>query len=868
MAQIYGELIRAQLQISASDLSSPAAGLVYFNSTDGVKWYNGSDWKTAVDLNSTQTLQAKTIGTTCIVSLMALPTIPYSKLNLADGDIPQAKVFGLVTDLAGKVAGNAAITGATKTKITYDSKGLVTAGADLAAGDLPTGIDATKISSGGVTNTKFDKLSTAGSNGPDLLVNTDGTQNLWNKTLIECKVDNFSDFAEETSSQVAPGSGYLRVYAKNNHKLYKIWDGGTETEIGSGGSGTGRNYLQDWYDGNQTITVSGTTLGATANRTTDTTLWARSTVAGLTIQNNSVSPLRQAGDFLVNSSATTINSFVESPLWTLDVADLGKPVSIEFDIMGIDASTSYDVVVVRYNNSGTYQEIISVAGNASTGTPASAQLPTGTVKFRGFYVPSSTSNDQYALRLRKVAAVDDDFQIDSLFVGPQSLAQASIVTAWQSFTPTGTWTSNTTYTGKYRRVGDSAQIQILLSLSGAPNAASLTVNMPTGMTIDTNKMIFNGSTAAHRVIGDKVTIRSAGVSYEGQIIYDTTTVIDIYFLKTASGTNPVAINTGNIVNATSPGTFASGDLVLIDFTVPVVEWSSGTTTLADRAVEEYASNSDASVSSNPSSFAYGPAGSPVPNGTAVAGFTKRVQFLSTIQATDSLVLELQQSPGNPWIPVANSLAAGNTSCPYIYENGATYGMGLTQVNSTQVDVNFGRYSQHNVTTFGGAGAAWSDVYNGGNLKWRVRKVSSGAAVGFPVSARNIVGDTSGTAVPSGYVGELKETTISTGAITAETEVGSITLTTGVWLVNGTLNGNSGAGAVVVTAKWRIKGNDGGIQGKDIILNTQVSTERGVTNLPPRVIVVADSDADKTIKIRASNSISQTFAGYMSAVRIA
>lgn len=37
-----------------------------------------------------------------------------------------------------RVAANAAITGATKTKITYDSKGLVTAGADLTASDIPT----------------------------------------------------------------------------------------------------------------------------------------------------------------------------------------------------------------------------------------------------------------------------------------------------------------------------------------------------------------------------------------------------------------------------------------------------------------------------------------------------------------------------------------------------------------------------------------------------------------------------------------------------------------------------------------------------------------------------------------------------------
>jgi hypothetical protein len=41
--------------------------------------------------------------------------------------------------LAAKVSGNAAITGATKTKITYDSKGLVTAGADATTSDIAEG---------------------------------------------------------------------------------------------------------------------------------------------------------------------------------------------------------------------------------------------------------------------------------------------------------------------------------------------------------------------------------------------------------------------------------------------------------------------------------------------------------------------------------------------------------------------------------------------------------------------------------------------------------------------------------------------------------------------------------------------------------
>jgi hypothetical protein len=58
----------------------------------------------------------------------------------------------------GKLTGNAPITGATATKITYDSKGLVTAGTSLSAGDMPTGIDAANIGTGAVSNTEFGYL--------------------------------------------------------------------------------------------------------------------------------------------------------------------------------------------------------------------------------------------------------------------------------------------------------------------------------------------------------------------------------------------------------------------------------------------------------------------------------------------------------------------------------------------------------------------------------------------------------------------------------------------------------------------------------------------------------------------------------------
>jgi hypothetical protein len=68
--------------------------------------------------------------------------------KLADGTVSNAEfqylngvTSAIQTQLDGKVDENAAITGATKTKITYDAKGLVTAGADATTADIADSTD-------------------------------------------------------------------------------------------------------------------------------------------------------------------------------------------------------------------------------------------------------------------------------------------------------------------------------------------------------------------------------------------------------------------------------------------------------------------------------------------------------------------------------------------------------------------------------------------------------------------------------------------------------------------------------------------------------------------------------------------------------
>jgi hypothetical protein len=168
MAQIYGELIRAQLQVSASDLTSPVVGLVYFNSSTGMKWHTGSAWKVAVDLDSTQELSGKTLNSTCSVDSSALSIVSLAKGGLG---INAEGLVGVV-----KIA-----SGATEASVATIVNSDVSATA---------AIDATKLADGSVDNTTFQKLFTVGTDAPGELVNTDGTQTLTNKTLdSSCSFD-------------------------------------------------------------------------------------------------------------------------------------------------------------------------------------------------------------------------------------------------------------------------------------------------------------------------------------------------------------------------------------------------------------------------------------------------------------------------------------------------------------------------------------------------------------------------------------------------------------------------------------------------------------------------------------------------------
>ena len=110
---------------------------------------NAVDLFPIVDTSANTT---KKITPTALKSALALDNVN----NTSDANKPVSTAQQ--DALNGKVTANAAIVAATKTKITYDAKGLVTAGDILDAADMPTGINAANIGTGVVSSTEFGYL--------------------------------------------------------------------------------------------------------------------------------------------------------------------------------------------------------------------------------------------------------------------------------------------------------------------------------------------------------------------------------------------------------------------------------------------------------------------------------------------------------------------------------------------------------------------------------------------------------------------------------------------------------------------------------------------------------------------------------------
>jgi hypothetical protein len=190
-------------------------------------------------------------------------------------------------------------------------------------------------------------------------------------------------------------------------------------------------------------------------------------------------------------------------------------------------------------------------------------------------------------------------------------SQDEIFTDWTAFTPTGTWTTNTTYKGFWKRNGSMMDLCIEVDTSGAPNSSTLAVNLPSGYVMDTSKLMFFSAAGESEYNLGEAWMQDGGggnVDVAGRVGFETTTSIAIAALYSDSGFSYVKVDP---VSQAAPWTWAANDSVSIRASVPIQGWNSNFNPLLSMPLVEIGGTTEqalyyAAVSTNSTSNTYRP----------------------------------------------------------------------------------------------------------------------------------------------------------------------------------------------------------------------------------------------------------------------
>lgn len=343
----------------------------------------------------------------------------------------------------------------------------------------------------------------------------------------------------------------IYVTAKNINET--LDDAITLGKIGGSGSG-GVNYITN-SDFATDVSGYNTYADATGTSPVDGTGGSPS----ITFTRNTSTPLRGLADGKISKPASNCQGEGVSTDIVTDLADACQPAKVSFSYR-TTANFSYtnqDLRIFMYDT------------DTSQIVPVTPYYFDGSGKFVGeFQFNASTSNDyRLIFHIATTNALSWDFFIDDVSVGPSNTATRGVPTTdWIAWTPTGSWSTNTTYTGFWRRVGDSAEYQVKVALSGSPQDTSLTVNLP--HTIDTSKLLVNGVNT--RCLGLVAIEDAATANYIGIVGYNSTTSI----MVTVGNASSTYLGTNSVEDPGAPISFGNGDSVILRFSLPIAGWSS------------------------------------------------------------------------------------------------------------------------------------------------------------------------------------------------------------------------------------------------------------------------------------------------------
>lgn len=517
------------------------------------------------------------------------------------------------------------------------------------------------------------------------------------------------------STPATPSAGTRKMYATSTG-FKEVDSAGLVSDLGGGGgSGSGEvNLIADLN------TASGE--------------WD-STGAGVTVATSTTSselPLFEAG-ILSGIKITPVSGTSDYAFYrfTLPSSLANTKLKIEWFQEALSGYTSDDLQFLLYLNSqtdylGSYTEI-PISSDDSSGDTFIKNL---NGKFVCAFDSSdgSSSGSAYEIRFKRASGTTG-IVLQNVIVGPgSSLSQGPVVTDWESFTPTGSLTTNVTYTGTKRRVGDTAYYKVNIAFSGVNTQGIPNINIPDG-TIDSSKIA--GATIYETPLG-LATVKDASASgaiYPAYVGYNNTTSVRIVY--DGSGATSSIANT----STNAPITFAASDDIQVEFSVPILEWSGkgtsnffGSGIKKNRFQTKFLSSTVTTTTASITDLAFS---------NLVVGRTYRIvgqAHLLDLNGTDSKVEVLH----NSGIIASSYAASNNTTIDWEYR-AAINSAPFVAVNSDlTVSATLGTGSE--VRTSGDAAGTWICVEELNNLVSFDSSISNADLVaGFSEADENSAG---------------------------------------------------------------------------------------------------------------------------------
>jgi hypothetical protein len=379
----------------------------------------------------------------------------------------------------------------------------------------------------------------------DLVVNGDltvnGTTTTVNSNVLDV-VDKNITVNKGGSDVVSEGSGLTVdrvgtkgsiVYANAATSKFRVGNLGSEVEIAD-------------ISSNQVITNKDIDGGIASN------------LSRITVPKNTLSNLttltRKQGTIVYATDTNKVYSDTGSSLVEIGISASSPVLTVSSTYVAV---VSDEVILCDASGGAFTVTLFTAAGN--TGKRIRIKKIDST--FNRITIDANASETIDGALVRRLATQDEYVTIISDGANWR-VEERYVDSSVKTFTPSGSFTTNTTYTGSYWRDNELAYVQIRLSFSGVPNSTVLSnvTCLPSGLTMNTAIMpsVYLGNCWSS----------DFGVNiFPGlnSIISSTTIQPTVYASGgTYTSTNPI--------DQATPISFNTADAILIEFTAAITEW--------------------------------------------------------------------------------------------------------------------------------------------------------------------------------------------------------------------------------------------------------------------------------------------------------